>query len=145
VPRPTAALPLLVGLILVACSQGEPSSRLYIVGDGDAVGAEIYLDGSRVGVMERRIESGPGAGSSRPELEVVKAPVEVFSVGVDLRVARGERPRTYGVYDQVRAWPGNHELAFVHTDGRRLVKRIEVKNEAYIAVSFGERRIQGGE
>ena len=40
---------------------------------------------------------------------------------------------------------GRYEVAFVHTDGRRLVKRIDVRDEVYIGVSFSEMRVTGGE
>ena len=65
-------------------------------------------------------------------------PGDVFSVGVDLRVARGEKRAKYGVYDEVRATRGSHEIAFVSVDGRRLVKRIDVGEKAYVDVSFLE-------
>jgi hypothetical protein len=130
-----------------------PGSKLYITGDSHAVGAEIYLDGERVGVMERRIYSGPPPteGELRARAEGQRRlgwaatppmkPGDVFAEGV----AGGDKPGGSGVYDQVRARPGSHEIAFVHRDGRRLVKRIEVRDEVYIGVSFSEMRITGGE
>ena len=147
----------MVGLILVGCSEKIPGSKLYITGDSQAVAAEIHIDGERVGVMERRVYSGPPATDdelkARAEMQrrlglASTSPVkpgDVFSEGVDLRVARGEKQAKYGVYDQVRVHPGPHEIAFVHADGRRLAKRIDVRDEAYIGVSFSEMRITGGE
>lgn len=130
-----------------------PGSKLYITGDSHAVGAEIHLDGERVGVMERRIYSGPpptegelktrAEGQRRLGLAVTPPmkPGDVFAEGV----AGGDKQARSGVYDQVRARPGSHELAIVQRDGRRLAKRIEVKGEVYIGVSFSEMRITGGE
>ena len=147
----------MVSLILVGCSESMPGSKLYITGDSQAVAAEIYIDGARVGIMERRVYSGPPATDdelkARSEMQrrlglAPTSPVkpgDVFSEGVDLRVARGEKQAKYGVYDQVRVRPGPHEIAFVHRDGRRLVKRIDVRNEVYIGVSFSEMLIRGGE
>ena len=43
--------------MLFGCS--EPGSKLFITGDSEAVGAGIHLDGKRVGIMERRVYSGP--------------------------------------------------------------------------------------
>jgi hypothetical protein len=60
-------------------------------------------------------------------------------------VARGEKRAKYGVYDDVRATRGSHEIAFVSVDGRRLGKRIDVGEKAYVGVSFLEMRISGGE
>ena len=103
----------IVGLILIGCSERIPGSKLYITGDSHAVGAEIYLDGERVGVMERRIYAGPSAPDdelrARSEMQrrlgLASAspmkPGDEFSVGVDLRVARGDKQTKYGVYDQV--------------------------------------------
>jgi len=68
-------------------------------------------------------------------------PGDVFAEGV----AASDKPAGSSVYDQVRARAGSHEIAFVHRDGRRLVKRIDVRNEVYIGVSFSEMLITGGE
>ena len=68
-------------------------------------------------------------------------PRDVFAEGI----AASDKPAESGAYDQVRAPAGSHEIAFVHRDGRRLVKRIEVRNEMYIGVSFSEMRVTGGE
>src|SRR5207248_404978 len=147
------ALPLLsiVSLIFMGCSDRMPGSKLYITGASDAVGAEIYLDGERVGVMERRIYSGPpptedelkarAEGQRRLGLAATAPmkPGDVFAEGV----AGGDKQTSPGVYDQVRARRGSHEIAFVHRDGRRLVKRIEVRDEVYIGISFSEMRIAG--
>jgi hypothetical protein len=138
-------------LMLFGCS--EAGSKLYITGDSEAVGAEIHLDGKRVGTMERRIYSGPAAteaelraraeGQRRLGLAPTQPmkPGDVFAEGI----AASDKPAGSGDHAQVRAPAGPHEIAFVHRDGRRLVKRIDVKNEAYIGVSFAEMRITGGE
>jgi len=149
-----AFLLVTVSPIAVGCSDRIPGSKLYIVGDSRAVGAEIYLDGERIGVMERRIYSAPRSSKqdelaahaeARQRLGLAAMPPlkpgDVFAEGVgDAAKQAGAR-----VYDQVRAGPGPHELAFVHRDGRRLVKRIEVRSEVYIGVDFSEMRITGGD
>jgi hypothetical protein len=139
--------------MLIGCSDRAPGSKLYITGDSQSVGAEIYLDGKRVGVMERRIYSGPpptegelrtrAEGQHRLGLATTPPmkPGDVFAVGI----AERERSAGSGVYDQVRSRPGSHEIAFVHRDGRRVVKRIEVRDEVHIDVSLTEMRIMGGE
>ena len=152
--RRTKITPVLsiVGLLmLIGCS--EPGSKLYITGDSEAVGAEIHLDGKRVGIMERRVYSGPpptegelrarAEGQRRLGLAATPPmkPGDVFAEGV----AAGDKPVGSSVYDQVRARAGSYEIAFVHRDGRRLVKRIDVRNEVYIGVSFSEMLITGGE
>ena len=137
--------------MLFGCS--KPGSKLYITGDNDAVGAEIHLDGKRVGIMERRIYSGPppteaelqtrAEGQRRLGLPATPPmkPGDVFAEGV----AASDKSAGSSAYDQVRARAGSHEIAFVHRDGRRLAKRIEVRNEVYLGVSFSEMRIAGGE
>jgi len=143
----TGFLLSIVCAALLGCSEPTPGSKLYITGDADTVGAEIYLDGKPVGVIERRTYSGASAAGDhelRPSPSPMK-PGDVFSVGVDLRVARGEKRAKYGVYDEVRATRGSHEIAFVSVDGRRLVKRIDVGEKASVGVSFLEMRISGGE
>jgi hypothetical protein len=127
---------------LLGCSEPTPGSKLYITGDADTVGAEIYLDGKPVGVMERRTYSGASAAGDH---ELRPSPSPMKPGGVDLRVARGEKRAKYGVYDEVRATRGSHEIAFVSVDGRRLVKRIDVGEKADVGVSFLEMRISGGE
>jgi hypothetical protein len=147
-----AAALSIVGLsILSGCSSA--GSKLYITGDSEAVGAEIHLDGKRVGIMEHRIYSGPpptedelrarAEGQRRLGLAATPPmkPGDVFAEGI----ATGDKPAASGAYDQVRAPAGSHEIAFVHRDGRRLGKRIEVRNDVYIGVSFSEMRITGGE
>ena len=133
--------------MLLGCSEGAAGSKLYITGDSQAVGAEIHVDGKQVGVMERRIYEGAPPAADRPEVAPA-SPMkrgDVFSEGVDLRVARGDAQPKYGVYTQMRAPRGFHELAFVLPDGRRLAKRIDVRDEVYIGVSFSEMRISSGE
>ena len=152
--RTRSALLLTIGsLVFFGCSERMPSSKLYITGGSQAVGAEIHLDGQRVGVMERRVYSGPpptegelkarAEGQRRLGLAATQPmkPDDVFTVGV----ADGDKPGGPGVYDQVRAPQGSHEIAFVQRDGRRLAKRIDVKDEVYIDVSFSEMLIAGGE
>ena len=146
-----AVLSIVGVLMLFGCS--EAGSKLYITGDREAVGAEIHLDGKRVGIMERRIYSGPAPteaelraraeGQRRLGLAPTPPmkPGDVFAEGI----AASDKPAGSGAHDQVRAPAGPHEIAFVHRDGRRLVKRIEVRNEVYIGVSFSEMRITGGE
>jgi len=110
--------------LLVGCSEGSP---LLITGDSQAVGTEIFVDGKRIGVMERRIYSGPSPADHLAPASSMKRG-DVFAANVGLRAPRG-----------------SHEIAFVHTDGRRLVKRIDVRHEVYIGVSFSEMRISGGD
>jgi hypothetical protein len=145
------ALSIVGVLMLFGCS--EAGSKLYITGDAEAVGAEIHLDGKRVGIMERRVYSGPAPteaelrtraeGQRRLGLAPTPPmkPGDVFAEGI----AASDKPARSGAHDQVRAPAGHHEIAFVHRDGRRLVKRIDVRNEVYIGVSFSEMRITGGE
>jgi len=113
----------------------------------------IEFAGKRVGIMERRIYSGPpltegelkarSEGQRRLGLEAtppMKAG-DVFAMGV----ADSDKPAGFGASDQVRARPGSHEIAFVHRDGRRLAKHINVRDEVYIGVTFAEMRVTGGE
>jgi hypothetical protein len=141
----------------LGCSQQATGVKLYVTGDSDAVGAQILIDGTRVGVMERRIYSGPPEteegrkarveGQRRLGLPFTSPPQpgDIFSVGAAVHRGEGDASRTDLGYDHVQVVPGPHEISFVHADGRRLAKRIDVASEAYLGVSFAEMRITGGD
>lgn len=147
-------------ILLTGCSSNEEwekGPRLYIDGDGQSVGAEIYLDGQKVGIMIKRVYAGP-----KPSEEEIRKhhelqqrlginptdppkPGDIFAEGIDLRIAEGKKKPEYGIYKQIRASMGKHELVVINKEGKRLTKEIKVQSENYLHVDFGRMVIQGGE
>lgn len=148
----------LINLLLAGCVRNEEAmqgSRLYISGDSQSVGADIYIDGKKVGVMKKRIYSGPDLteeeikkqheSQRRFGVEPISPlkPGDVYAVGIDIRIINGEREPEYGVYSDIRVTNGKHEISFIDKEGKRLAKQIEIKGENYVAVDFSKMAIQG--
>lgn len=155
----TAAALCLVSILVTGCTddrEGMKTARLYITGDAKSVGAEIFVDGEKVGVMEKRVYSGPMPSEEKAEkqresqkrlgikpTEPMK-PGDVFAVGVDIKIKKGEKDPEYGIYNDIRIPLGKHEILFVGRDGKHLKRSIEVKGESYINVDFEKLAIAGG-
>ncbi len=151
---------IITTILLLGCISNEEwkkGNRLFISGDEQAVGADIYIDGQKVGVMVKGVYAGP-----KPSKEDIKKqhemqrrfgikptkppyPGDVSADGIDLRIAKGERKPEYGIYKQIRASMGRHEILFISKEGKRLKKEIKVQSENYLRVDFGKMVIRGGE
>lgn len=147
-------------ILLIGCNineEWEKGPRLYIGGDSQSVGAFIYIDGQKVGVMKKEIYTGPKPSEEdiRKHHEMQRRlgikptnptmPGDIFAVGIDIRIAKGERKPDYGIYEDIRASMGEHELLFINKEGKRLKKKIKVQGENYLYVSFKRMVIRGGE
>lgn len=121
-----------VNMILLSSCGLYPN--VSIVGDKEAVGAEILIDGQKAGVMEERIFRGSQSTddmvierkNSEKKLSDIK-PGEIFSVA-DIYVKQGR-----------------HRISIISTDGRRLEKEIIVKSENYVDISFRDMTINWNE
>jgi hypothetical protein len=149
-----------VSILFSGCLEKDArmkGSRLYITGDSQAIGADIFIDGKKVGIMEKYVYAGP-----QPSAEEIKKqheaqqrlgmkltnppkPGDVFAVGVDLRISSGEKKPEYGIYSDIRVSLGKHELLFINKEGKQLKKEIKIQGENYIAVDFEKMVIQGGD
>lgn len=139
----------LFSISLVACRAQE--SNLPIWGGPEAVGAEIFIDGKKVGVMEQQVYQGPP-----PSEEEIKRrrderrspplrPGDIYSTAVDLRVLDGALERANYSWEGVPVPVGKHEIMIVSKEGKRLVKMIEVGNERlYMSIDFNQMTIIGG-
>lgn len=150
----------IVIILLSGCisnEEREKGPRLYITGDSQSVGADIYIDGQKVGVMVKEVYTGP-----KPTKEDIKKqhemqrrlgikptnppnPGDIFAVGIDLRIAESKKKPEYGIYKQIRASMGTHEIMFINKEGKRLKKEIKVQSENYLGVNFEKMVIRGGE
>lgn len=122
--------------LLFGCVSKEEIMRgsvVHITGDAQSVGADIYIDGQKVGVMEKRVFTDPQRKG------------EIFAYGVDIRIVTGEKKPEYGLLKDIRISSGKHEILFINKEGKRLKKEIIVQNENYIHVDFEKMIIQGGE
>lgn len=147
-------------ILLTGCSSNEEWKKgpeLHINGDSQSIGAYIYIDGQKVGVMKKEVYTGP-----KPNEEDIKkhhelqkrlgitptnpiVPGDVFAVGIDLRIAEGKKKPEYGILKDIRASMGKHEILFLNKEGKRLTKEIKVQSENYLRVDFGKMFIRGGE
>jgi len=113
-----------LALLLPGC---RGSSRLFISGDAEAAGAEIYVDGTRVGVMTDRVY----VGSTSDNPAVVKREEELRR---RLGVARGDHFSTAEI--QLKA--GRHQLLLISPTGKRLQLDIDAGREVYVDINFRE-------
>ena len=105
---------LLVAIVFFIQTCGK-REQLVMVGGGEmAVGAIIYVDGKKVGVMEGRVGSSLSANSANDDI-YASANILVL--------------------------PGLHEFTFESIENKRLTKLIRVKNENYWYVNFHEMKI----
>lgn len=148
----------LICILVIGCVGDEErmrGSRLYISGDSHSIGAEIHIDDQKVGIMEKRVYSGPSPTEEEikkqhemqrrlgiPQTDPPK-PGDIFAIGVDIHVNSGEKQPEYGIYGDIRVPSGKHKILFVNKEGKRLEKQIEIKGENYIAVDFDKMIIQG--
>ena len=132
----------LIFIFFVGCQNSEKSrgsSRLYINGDAKSVGASIYIDGKKVGIMEKRVYSGSDSSA------VGMKKGDVFAIGVDIRITNKEKKPEYGIYNQIRVLNGKHEILFLNVkENKHLKKTIDIHSEGYIAVDFEKMTIRGG-
>ena len=119
---------LVIGVLSSGCGMGT----LYISGDEDAVGAEIFIDGQKKGSMEKGVYER--TFSSDPVL-AERQRKEDESLGI----------RQGQVYATASIWVSNgeHELMLISVNGKRLSKRFQMRGENYMNVSFGKMIIEG--
>ena len=99
-------LPLLAAaLLLAAC--GSP---VKIIGEAEAVGAKVFVDGREAGVMEKRVYGGGDAG-----------PAGQVYAAARLRVPAGTR-----------------RIKVVSSDGRALEASVDARGEAYLTADFAK-------
>jgi hypothetical protein len=117
-------------MILGGCLKGS----LSISGDKEAVDAEIYVDGHKVGLMEKHVY----VGSTSKDLEVLEREKRV-----EQRL--GIKPGDIFSGTDIQVQSGTHEIMFVSKEGKKLKKVIKIQGEGYIAVDFEKMVIQGGD
>ncbi|TPW19081.1 MAG: hypothetical protein FD126_3043 [Elusimicrobia bacterium] len=100
--RPLAAL---LALALAAC--GSP---VHIVGEAEAIGAKVLVDGKEAAVMEKRVYAGGEAGPA----------------GKEYAAAR------------LRVPAGTLRITVVSADGRKLESSLDAKGEAYLTADFAK-------
>lgn len=99
-------LPLLAVLLLAACRGASVS----VIGEAEAVGAKVLVDGAEAAVMEKQVYQGGPAGPK----------------GKEYASARFTVP------------PGARRIAVVSADGRRLERPLEIRGEAYLTADFAK-------
>lgn len=145
----------LVFILVAGCAREEnEGSRLYISGDSQSVGADVYVDGQKIGIMKKHVYSGPKPteeeikkqheGQQRLGIEPTNPPEpgDVSAVCVDIRINNGEKKPEYGVYSGIRVPDGKHEIKFINKTGKILKKELNIQGENYIVVDFGKMTIK---
>jgi hypothetical protein len=119
--RKTLIMSCMALLLVASCSK----SALYISGDEEAIGAEIYVDGEKIGHLEKRVY----AGSTSKNPTVVER-----EKGLQERLEIKPGDEFAGA--EIRVPSGKHKILFVSEAGKRLQKEIRIQGEQYIAVDF---------
>lgn len=119
--------------LVILFSGGCLKSSLYISGDKKAIDAAIYVDGQKVGLMEKRVYVG---STSNDPIVVEREKKEQQRLGI--------RPGDIFSGAEIQVPNGKHELMFIKED-KQLRKEIKIQGENYIAVDFEKMVIQGGE
>lgn len=139
----------LIAFLFVGCRAEENS--LPIWGGPEAVGAEIFLDGKKVGVMEQQVYQGPPPSedeikrSQKERRPPPPRPSDIYSTAVAIRVLNGELERAKYSWEGVRVPIGKHEILIVTKEGKRLAKQIDVGHERlYMSIDFNQMTIVGG-
>ncbi len=115
----------LVAMLLSGCGK----STLDIAGDSQSVGAEIFIDGQKVGVMEKLVVVG--LKSKNPDEDK------------KLNQRFGIKPGEVRAHAFVEVPSGEYEIAFVSVEGKQLKKRFKIRGENYLNVSFEKMTIEG--
>ena len=92
--------------LLFSCSF-EPT--LYIAGDSQAIGAEIYVDGQKVGIMNKSVYEG---STSKDPLIIEREK--------KLQDKSGIKPGDIFSAAEINISPGRHEIMFRNKDGKVL-------------------------
>jgi len=153
-------LACILGMVAMGCSRNGDWARgpiLHITGDEQSVGAEIFVDGEKIGVMQRQVYAGPELSEEelKKQHEAQRRlgiqpsrsmkPGDVFAVAVDIRIAKGEKQPEYGVQSFPRVPLGKHEILFVGPKGQQLRKHFDMKGETYMRVDFQKMVIRGAD
>ena len=120
-----AAIAVICAIMLVAYMRER--DPVTIQGDGSAVGAEVWVDGARVG----ELLAARGESPRLPRNALLPTPVgEPVSDTTWL-------PPTIGYSEcLIRVHPGMHQLTVISRDGRRLGREMNVDAGAGVSVSF---------
>lgn len=100
-------LPLLLLSAALAACGGAP---VQVIGEAEAVGAKVLVDGKEAAVMEKRVYGGGDAGPA----------------GKEYAAAR------------LRVPAGNRRITVVARDGRRLEASVDAHGEAYLTADFAK-------
>lgn len=123
-----AGVSFFIVMLLTGCGKGT----LYISGDSQSVGAEIFIDGQKVGIMEK----GVYQGSTSKDPVVVERHAKLMQ---ELGIKTGD---VYAGAD-IKIPSGEHELKLVNVGGKQLTKRFKIRGENYLNVSFEKMIIEG--
>lgn len=123
-----AGVSFIVAMLLAACGK----STLHISGDSRSVGAEIFIDGRKVGVMEKRVYEG----STSKDPVVVEREKKLMQ---DLAI----KPGDVRAGAMIKIAAGEYELKLLSVEGKELTKRFKIRGENYLIVSFERMIIEG--
>jgi hypothetical protein len=139
-------VPVFIAFLLLDSRVQE--NNLPIWGGLEAIGAEIFLDGKKVGVMEQQVYEGPTPTESEVNRHREERrprplrPGDLYSTAVSLTVFKGEHARAKYDWEGIPVSFGKHEIAIVTKDGKRLAKQIVVDRERlYMSIDFNNMTI----
>lgn len=103
--------PLVLLLALAACRGAE----VHVLGEAEAVGAKVLVDGAEAAVMQERVYQGGEAGPAGKRYAAVR----------------------------LRVPPGTRRFAVVAADGRKVERSVELRGEAYLTADFAKGELRG--
>ncbi len=122
----------ILSLTVLTFSGCSSSVWILISGDSEAVGAEIFIDDQKVGVMAKHVADGSGYKEFL-----------VLDGDTIRRESTGLKPGHIFSSAEIEAPPGKHKFSFVNRDGKRLGKEIIIeRGEHYWYVSFENMKIR---
>lgn len=120
-----AGVSLFMVMLITGCSKS-----VYISGDSQSVGAEIFIDGQRVGTMKRVV-----VGPSSKDFVVAEREKEIME-------SMGIKVGTVIASGFIEVPSGEHEVTFVSVEGKRLTKHFKIRGDRGLNVSFEKMSIE---
>lgn len=112
-------------------SMGCSDPDIYISGDEYAIGAEVYIDGKKIGLMNEHVY----IGSDRKDEIIVNREREMLK---NLQLKKGQK--SSGI--TIKLPKGVYDIQCVAKDGKKLETRLHVKGgPMYGSVDFTKMRI----
>lgn len=112
---------LLLFLVLLLFAGCELDTKISLSGGEQGVGAEVFIDGKKIGLLEKHVHRIPESeGGRQTDRELGIKPGDIYS----------------GTIFKIKISDGEHELTVVSKDGKRISKKIQITGKNYFHADF---------